>query len=89
MIAGSNPRRLESIGSIVPAKPDRLTDTNIETATTKAKAAECQSGTHRPDHDRAHAAEDARRLHLPAERLHQRLQLYLAGREPRTTIVTD
>src|SRR4030095_14139953 len=39
VIAGSNPRLLDSMGIIVPAKPERFTEMNIEGATTHEKAA--------------------------------------------------
>src|SRR2546430_14789395 len=35
--AGSKPRLLETIGMAVPAAPERFTEMNIETATTKPK----------------------------------------------------
>src|SRR5215470_5402077 len=59
VIAGSNPSRLESIGIIVPAKPDRFTEANIEKATTSANVAECQS----------HATEPTTSAHIPPRML--------------------
>src|SRR5215475_3851556 len=89
VIAGSNPSRLESIGIIVPAKPDRFTEANIERATTSAKAAECQN----------HPTKPTTSAHTPPRMLevctcrrsgsHQRLSCTCPVASPRTTIVTD
>src|SRR5437667_1627827 len=46
--AGSKPSLLESIGIVVPAAPERFTDTNIETATTSPNAGDCHRIPIRP-----------------------------------------
>ena len=82
VIAGSNPRRLESMGIIVPAKPGQVDRHEHRDGHHEREGRRVPEQTDRPDHDRAHAAQDARGLHLPAERLPPAAQLHLAGREP-------
>src|SRR5262247_1493090 len=89
VIAGSNPRRWESMGISVPAKPETFTETNIETATTKAKPTECQS---QPTEPTTSAHTPPRMLEVWTCRCsgsHHRLSCTWPVASPRTTIVTD
>src|SRR5207244_11560293 len=87
--AGSKPSRLESIGITVPAVPERFTETNIETATTRAKAGECQSQPTTPTTS-AHTAPRMREV-CACRRSghHQRESWHWPVASPRTTTVTD
>src|SRR6266849_266290 len=46
--AGSKPSRLDTRGIAVPANPEMVTETNMEMATTRAKADECHRSPIRP-----------------------------------------
>src|SRR4029453_4783218 len=89
VIAGSNPRLLDSMGIIVPAKPERFTEMNIETAPTHAKAAECQS---QPTVPTVSAQIPPRMLEVSTCRLsgsHHWPILTCPVARPATTMVTD
>ena len=77
------------MGISVPAKPERFTEANIETATTNANAAECQTS---PTDPTTSAHTPPRMLEVWTCRRsgsHQRLSCTCPVASPRTTIVTD
>jgi len=66
----------------VPAAPERLTEMNIETATTRPKdTVPCHTRAEDTDHDAAHGADDRRRLDLAQQGLPPARELHVAGGE--------
>src|SRR5262245_50848935 len=77
------------MGIVVPAKPERLTEMNIESATTQAKAAECHT---QPTIPTESAQMPPRMLEVSTCRRsgsHQWLILTCPVARPRTIVVTD
>src|SRR5438034_11307754 len=81
--------RFDSMGMAVPAHPERLTETNMEMATTRPNVSECHRYPITPT-TTAHTAPRMAEVWICRQSgSHQRLSCTCPVARPRTTMVTD